>query len=322
MQGLKRYLLGTSLLVILLHAAVAQTGADVARVQGLLGAARAALGGEEKLKSVQGLAVNGKFRRVMAMRIQGGGGGAPAHGDAPPQLSGDIELAFALPDKYVRTNELDTPMGGSITEMVGFDGAQPWSDVRTDGGGTFVIRRPAPGGAPGQNGAQRVRAEIARYLLAFLLSVPAGQPVEWAYVGEAESEDGRADVLDCKGADGFNARLFLDKTSHRPLMMSYRSTEPVMRMMMRTGPPPAGGAPQKVTTEVTTKNGAADDLPAPEMKERETEVRFGDYRAVDGIMWPHQITFASEGTVSEEWEIKSYQVNPQFKADKFQKKGK
>jgi hypothetical protein len=291
-----------------------------------LGAARAALGGEERLKNVQGLMVAGKFRRVMAMRMQTAGAPAPAGatimhgaGEAPPQLTGDVELAFALPDKYVRTNELDTPMGGSITELVGFDGAQPWSDVRTDGGGMLVIRRPqvATAGAPGaQDGAQRVRAEIARYTLAFLLSAPTAEGVEWAYVGEAEAEDGRADVLDCKGAHGFNARLFLDKQTHRPLMLTYRSTEPVMRMEMRSGPPPAGGAsePREARTPA--------DIPPPEMRERETEVHFGDYRAEDGIMFPHQLTFARDGEVSEEWELKTIKVNPQFKPDKFQKKGK
>jgi hypothetical protein len=298
-------------------------GARIEDVQGLLSAARAALGGEEKLKNVQGLMVAGKFRRVMAMRVQTAGAPAAAHGggEAPPQLTGDVELAFALPDKYVRTNELDTPMGGSITELVGFDGAQPWSDVRTDGGGMVVIRRPqagAPGASP-ESGAQRVRAEIARYTLAFLLSAPTAQAVEWSYAGEAEAEDGRADVLDCKGANGFNARLFLDKQTHRPLMLTYRSNEPVMRMEMRNGVPPAGAS---AGGSVPREARPPADLPAPEMRERETEVRFGDYRTEDGILFPHQLTFARDGEVNEEWEIKTVKVNPQFKPDKFQKQGK
>jgi hypothetical protein len=321
MHRLKRYLLGVSLAVIMLHVVVAQTGADVARVQGLLSAARAALGGEEKLKGVQGLAATGKFRRVIAMRMMGGGGdGGHGAGQAPPELSGDVELSFALPDKFIKQHEIDTPMGDSITEIVGFDGTQAWSDMHSTGGNVMIMRRPAPaGGGAGAagDGNQRMRAEFARYTLALLLNEPGDQAVAWSYAGEAEAEDGRADVLDCKGANGFNARLFLDKSSHRPLMLTYRSTEPVMRMMMRTGPPPAGGTPKDVAKDVQTN-----ELPPPEMKETETEVRFGDYRAEDGIMWPHQLTFASEGTVSEEWEIKTYKVNPQFKADKFQKKGK
>ncbi len=326
MHRLKRYLLGTSLVVILLHAVIAQTSADVARVQTLLGAARAALGGTEKLQTVQSLAVTGQFRRVMVMQMQGGGGGMHGAADAPPQMGGEINLAFAMPDKFMKTHDIDLPMGNSITETVAFDGTQAWSDMHSDGGGNIVIRRPPPaagGGAPGEGSGARVRAEFTRYMLALLLNAPADQQVAWTYAGEAKAEDGQADVLDCKGANGFNARLFLDQSTHRPLMLTYRSNAPVMRMMMRTGPPPAGDSHggAKVETKVEAKDIAA-NLPPPEIKETETEVRFGDYRAVDGIMWPHQITFANEGTVNEEWEIKTFKVNPQFKADKFQKKGK
>jgi len=36
-------------------------------------------------------------------------------------------------------------------------------------------------------------------------------------------------------------------------------------------------------------------------------------------MLPHKFTFLAESEVSEEFEISKYQVNPQFKADKFEK---
>jgi hypothetical protein len=319
MQSLKRYLLGAGVVAVLLHAVVAQTSADVARVQGLLSAARAALGGEEKLKSVQSLAATGKFRRVMVMQVQSSGdGGGHKADEAPPQMTGEFELAFALPDRFIRTRDMDLPMGGSVTEVLALDGTQAWSDIQNNsgGGGGIFIRRPPAGTTPppgAQTAEQRVRAELTRYLLALLLNAPSDPSVEWSYAGEAEAEDGRADVLDCKGANGFNARLFLDKDTHRPLMLTYRSTEPVMRMMTRTlgpnDPPPAKGGQ------------APPDLPAPEMRESEIAVRFADYRTEDGITWPHQFTFARDGEVNEEWEIKSYKVNPQFKADKFKKKG-
>jgi hypothetical protein len=37
-------------------------------------------------------------------------------------------------------------------------------------------------------------------------------------------------------------------------------------------------------------------------------------------MLPHRITQGSDGEINEEWDIKTYELNPQFKADKFQKK--
>ena len=47
-------------------------------------------------------------------------------------------------------------------------------------------------------------------------------------------------------------------------------------------------------------------------------IRLTDHRKVDGVMLP-QIHFLTESEVSEEFEISKYQVNPQFKADKFEK---
>jgi len=44
-----------------------------------------------------------------------------------------------------------------------------------------------------------------------------------------------------------------------------------------------------------------------------------DHKKVDGVMLPYKFTFLTESEVSEEFEISKYQVNPQFKADKFQK---
>jgi hypothetical protein len=48
-------------------------------------------------------------------------------------------------------------------------------------------------------------------------------------------------------------------------------------------------------------------------------IRLSDHKKVDGVMLPYKFTFLTESEVSEEFEISKYQVNPQFKADKFQK---
>jgi len=48
-------------------------------------------------------------------------------------------------------------------------------------------------------------------------------------------------------------------------------------------------------------------------------IRMTDHKKVDGVMLPYKFTFLTESEVSEEFEISKYQVNPQFKADKFQK---
>ena len=48
-------------------------------------------------------------------------------------------------------------------------------------------------------------------------------------------------------------------------------------------------------------------------------IRLSDHKKVDGLMLPHKLTFLTDSEVSEEFEISKYQVNPEFKADKFEK---
>ena len=60
------------------------------------------------------------------------------------------------------------------------------------------------------------------------------------------------------------------------------------------------------------------EAPSGPPEEVDFFIRLTDHRKVDGVMLPHKFTF-TESEVSEEFEISKYQVNPQFKADKFEK---
>ena len=59
---------------------------------------------------------------------------------------------------------------------------------------------------------------------------------------------------------------------------------------------------------------------APKPEVVEMQWRFSDYRQEGGMMLPHRIASGPEGETTDEWEIKSYAINPPLKADKFQKK--
>src|SRR5262245_2624937 len=199
---------------------------NAARAQELLTQARNALGGDTKFKAVQSLSCAGKFRRVL--------------GPQAPEMAGDFEMDFLLPDKFKKTENM-TMMGGAaeITRIEGFNGEQMFEDSSSSGGGMIVIRR--PGGDDPKMQASRLRslkAATTRTLLAFLLTAPPSSGVEFTYAGEAEAPDGKADVIEAKSADGFTARLFLDQKTHQPLMLAYRGVLP--RMVMRTEQMQAG----------------------------------------------------------------------------------
>ena len=44
---------------------------------------------------------------------------------------------------------------------------------------------------------------------------------------------------------------------------------------------------------------------------------FADFREVNGLVLPHHIASGTASKTTEEWEIKSYKVNPAIKADRF-----
>src|SRR5689334_25440535 len=82
-------------------------GDEKARADELLAQARAALGGDAKLKAVQSLTVSGQMRQVVG-------------GDGDEQIQGEIEFAFLLPDKYLRTET--TSVGDGLTEITRISG--------------------------------------------------------------------------------------------------------------------------------------------------------------------------------------------------------
>jgi hypothetical protein len=285
--------------------------AAVTSAEEILKQARQALGSEDALRSVQSLTAKGKYRRVIQDR----------------DLSGEREFDFQLPDKFKRSDSFTIGALGTSAYMTRtLNGAESWMDSSAPGGGVFIMR----GGQPEkptkeqQEEMQRrqtaqLRAEFARYMLALLLSPPSDFKVTYNYAGEAVAEDGRADVIDASGPDGFAVRLFISKETHLPLMLSYRG--PKMRVVTMSRPAPGHG-PQAGAADAAkeAQERANKETPPAKPEDAEFQLNFEDYRKVGGLLLPHRITQSADGEVNEEWEIKSYEINPQFKADKFQKK--
>ena len=49
-------------------------------------------------------------------------------------------------------------------------------------------------------------------------------------------------------------------------------------------------------------------------------MHLSDFKKVDGVMLPHRIETSLDGEPNEEWTIESYKVNPNIKADVWEKK--
>jgi hypothetical protein len=292
---------GTVLIVslfTLLAGLVAHASGD-GRANDLLARARAALGGEKQLTKVLGLSAAGTYTRAVSDR----------------QLSGELTIDLQLPDKMVRTESMN-PMGdATIVTLQGINGDQLVRNSRTIGGGPNMIIRmgaPAAGSDAEAQALRNQRAELARLTLGFLLTAPASMPLEFTYGGEAAAEDGKADILDVKGPGTFAVRLFLDQTSHRPLMLSYKGVAPtiVMRTERNEGPPdPARMHARKEAAEAAP--------PAGQPQLVDISMFFDDYRQIDGVWLPSHVSRSIDGKPNVEWTFKTIKVNPTFKPDAF-----
>jgi hypothetical protein len=299
-----------ALLIALSCNALAKENGEAARALELLKQSRAAIGGEEKIAAIQSLTLKGNFRRLVQER----------------EFGGEREFNFLLPDKFMKSDTMI--IGGSsesVTTYRALNGSQSWigGGGRGRGGGMIIIGGGGAKPTPEQlekielEQALRFRAEYARYVLALLLSAPAGYNIEFNYAGEAVADDGRADVIDATGPENFSARLFLDKETHLPLMLTYRAPKPRMITSVTRS------SDDKKKQEDHLKEArekAAQELATEKPELVEMQLRFADYRKVGGLLLPHRMTQGFDGEVNEEWDIKTYELNPQFKADKFQKK--
>jgi len=278
----------------------AARAAGDAKASELLAQARAAIGGD-KAARVQGLSCAGTVARSVGDR----------------QISGELSLDLQLPDKMLRSESI-SPMGDSaliITEQ-GLNGDTLLRNTRIlntpPGAMIRTPAAPAPGSDAEAQALRNSRAELARLAIGLLLAPPQSMPMDFTYGGEAESPDGKADVIDVKGPSSFAAKLFLDKKGHRPLMIAYRGASP--RMVVQTQRVQRGAAPP-------ADGRGHDDAQAPPAPEIvDISLFFDDYRSVDGVQLPHHLSRSVDGQTIEELTCTSIKVNPAFKPDTFAKK--
>lgn len=292
-----------SIVLLIITAALCEIIPDAAaqeaaqRAQQLLAQARAAIGGEQ-LNTLQSLSVAGNYRRTMGER----------------EMTGEVQLDLLLPDKMMRTETMSPAPSLEITRIEALSGDKVWFDQQSSGnsGNMVMIRRPGSDTPQGQvRQQQAVRSEFARLVLGLLLSTPSSFPVAYSYVGTAEAPDGKAEAIDVKGPHDFAARLFFDQKTHRLLMMTYQGQQP--RIITRT-------ATERRSPEEMEKLAKEAEAEAARQPVVEFQVRYTDYRNVQGISLPHRLSRAVDGTVNEEWELTKYKLNPPLKDAQFEKK--
>ena len=341
---------------------------DTAKGASLLAEARKALGGDDKIAAIKRLEAKGNVTQVAGNQT----------------LDGDLVLQIETPDKLRIDEEISLPGGAiTITRTQALNATEAW-DVTEGGNLPGNFGRGGGGFRGGGNGGGRLggvlgalndpnapqgqvdparqaalkeqqrksrQTDLTRYLVAFLATT-AEAP---AWVGTAVTpKDEKADVLEFTTADGTVTRLFLDITTHLPLMMTYAGPAPrggggqgrrgQGGAAGQGGPAgQAGPAGQGPAAQGGGNRGGGDaaagagvpaaapgGAPAPgadaqggrrgggvQAAAATVEMYLGDYKVENGVKMPHHITREINGEIQEELVIKSFKFNPNFKSNTF-----
>jgi outer membrane lipoprotein-sorting protein len=324
-----------ALLLVLSITAPALAQNKDARATEILNQARAAIGDEAKLKSLQSLSFSGSSRRVLGER----------------ETAGEIEFELLMPDKIKRTTVIAPIQGADFTSIEVINGDQVWFDFNSSmplggpGGGGFgrMGGQGGPGGpgGPGANNPEarqnNTRTDVLRMLLGILAIAPTSIKAEYSYAGEAKAPDGTADVVEVKGPGNSISRVYVDQKTHRVLMVSFRSRNFQMIRGGRGGPQgQPQGQGQQAGQQPGQQPGQRRELTPEEIEKRRKEfeermakapeidvfIRFAEHKNVNGLTLPHLITRSTGNNINEELTINKYKINPKLNPDKFVKKEK
>ena len=244
------------------------------------------------------------------------------------QINSDVEIYVELPDKYARVENMNGGPGMVVSSggASGFNGDRPLQKsapggpmmIRMGAGGSFTSGGTGEKATPEQieqanKAALRAsKTEASRLMLGwFAMAHPAAQAT-YTYLGEAESVEGKAYVVDVKNADGFAARLFVDEQTHLPLMVTYQAAQP--RVINQSMSVPAGGHPSTNSAELEKQ---LQDLQRQPPQMADYTIYFEDWRSADGIRFPFKMRRATGGTTTEEWTVSKIKLNPKLDARKF-----
>jgi hypothetical protein len=287
----------------------------------LINQARTAIGGETAVQNVKSLSINGNVSKTFV--IEG----------ATKVEQGKLEINLQLPNQFVKSMRLGNPDNSNgaktkelrqeVNVLVMRDGAEApvfnqsdlgdgkkrvfirkgvdGKDVVTDTSKVVIDRQILRHEAAGFH-----QNELFRTAIALLMTAPQGADATFTSLGDGDVDGNACDIVEAKTGNS-TFKLYLDKSSHLPRMISYQGFKPVMFKVtkdeMRNG----------TTPEARVMNHRLEKPEAAEF-----QVRFSDYRNVDGVLLPHRWTQTVAGNADETFDVTSYEINPANIAEKFQ----
>lgn len=320
--------------LVLMGVSILVDTADATRKNGerameLLRQARAAIGGDNAVKNVENLSLKGKSRRVLKIKNQ-----------ADKEINSEYEMAVLLPNQIFKMERIGLHGDGSNTFKFEIEDndevAEKVFEIRTD-----KEERTDDGMKVSRTNMDN---EMYRFTLGFLLTPPKDANLNYDYTGEENVDGQTANVISVSSNGNVVMRLYLDKQSNLPLMMSYkghvRHTHPVVMELSNNANGKINSGEKEVVIVRESNGNVSRELPDKIMFERkangdvsnmdgkfnvvvresagaEIHVKFSDYRNVGGLRLPFQITEIVNGTVDQTITVDSYEINVPNMAERF-----
>ena len=151
--------------------------------------------------------------------------------------------------------------------------------------------------------------EMLRLTLSLLLTAPQGMDVSYTFGGESSVDGTACNIVNAEFA-GTTFKLYLGQTSNLPVMMTYTGMRmPQMMRFHAEGGKPGDDAKKDMVFTRTVEG--------PPMDKAEFNVKFSDYRSINGIQLPYKWTQTVGGASDETFDVTSYDINPANIADRF-----
>lgn len=315
------------------------------RALAIIKQARAAIGGEANIANVRALTITGKATQNIAIdgAQRSEQGDLEINMQLPNQFSktmkfgdgvkGETEIRrdvnvfvrtidgeISMPDKAAsadgKRNVVIMRKGEGEPLVVNTD--EPDAEGRTK----FVIRKgdgttPELATADGKNiivdkikvahGAMR-HNELFRTAFALLLTAPEGTDASYTFAGEADVDGSSCNVIAVAQTGGESFKLYLDKSTSLPKMMTYQAVKPLVFRFNKEDAKASGEKQDQIFVRREAGEAA---------EKAEFQVKFSDFRSVGGLQLPFSWTQTVAGQADQTIDVVNYEINPTGIAEKF-----
>jgi hypothetical protein len=158
------------------------------------------------------------------------------------------------------------------------------------------------------------KRSFARLAVALFGKSFAGSPFVFSYVGPETIDGQPAEVLEMQSPDGFVMRLYVNRTTHLPMVIAWQAPPPVVFTMTSTSTVAVRGG-QVVSQSQPTFDPTGPPPPAqPDVTWR---VVFSEFKVQDGLNWPHRVKEMLGDKVTSDMKLGKFKINPKIDARKF-----